>query len=78
MNFIGGTVGAGKLMWGAKGLKGIAALGKAKGVQGLAARVGMSGASGAAYDLVSNQSQEPTWLGFLSILFLNMLEYLNH
>jgi hypothetical protein len=58
LEFIGGTVGAGKLMWGAKGLKGIAALGKAKGVQGLAARVGMSGASGAAYDLVSNQSQE--------------------
>jgi hypothetical protein len=54
IEFVGGTVGAGKLMWGAKGLKGIAAAAKLS----RGGRIGMSAVSGATYDLISNQSQE--------------------
>ena len=54
IEFVGGTVGAGKIMWGAKGLKGIAAAAKLS----RAGRIGMSAVSGATYDLISNQSQE--------------------
>ena len=54
IEFVGGTVGTGKILWGAKGLKGIAAAAKLS----RAGRIGMSAASGATYDLISNQSQE--------------------
>ena len=54
IEFVGGTIGAGKVLWGAKGLKGIAAAAKLS----RAGRIGMSAASGATYDLISNQSQE--------------------
>tara|TARA_R100000664_G_C2759794_1_gene149993 strand:- start:1189 stop:5139 length:3951 start_codon:yes stop_codon:yes gene_type:complete len=50
----GGFVGAGKVMWGMKGLKGLAAVGKTTRV----GRVAMGAAQGAAYDVISNQSQE--------------------
>ena len=71
LEFVGGTLAAGKLIWGARGLKGIAALGKAKTLKGLASRVGMSGVSGAAYDLVSNQSQEANMARVLVDTFPN-------
>ena len=68
----GGVVGAGKVAWGAKGLKGVATAAKATRL----GRVGLGAAQGAAYDFVSNQSQEsnlartlidikPEWSGLL-------------
>jgi len=50
----GGFVGAGKVMWSVKGLKGLATAGKATRL----GRVAMGAAQGATYDVVSNQSQE--------------------
>ncbi|RPG59370.1 MAG: hypothetical protein CBD95_000960, partial [Flavobacteriales bacterium TMED235] len=67
VEFVGGTIGAGKIMWGAKGLKGLATAAKATRL----GRVGMSGASGAAYDLVSNQSQETNMARVLVDTFPN-------
>ena len=68
----GGVVGAGKVAWGVKGLKGVATAAKATRL----GRVGLGAAQGAAYDFVSNQSQEsnlartlidikPEWSGLL-------------
>jgi hypothetical protein len=54
VEFVGGTLAAGKLVWGARGLKGIAAVAKGSRL----GRVGMSAVSGGTYDFVSNQSQE--------------------
>ena len=70
---IGGLVGTGKVMWGVKGLKGIATAAKATRL----GRVGLSAVQGATYDLISNQSQEqnlartlidikPQWSGVLN------------
>lgn len=50
----GGAVGTGKVLWGIKGLKGLALAGKATRW----GRVGLGMAQGAAYDVISNQSQE--------------------
>ena len=68
----GGAVGTGKVLWGIKGLKGIAMAGKATRW----GRVALGGVQGAAYDVISNQSQEanlarslidvkPQWEGIL-------------
>jgi len=69
----GGFVGTGKVVWGIKGLKGIATAAKVSRW----GRVGMGAAQGAIYDAISNQSQEgnlaaalidvkPEWSGILS------------
>ena len=50
----GGLVGTGKVLWGIKGLKGLATTAKATRM----GRVLLSGAQGATYDFISNQSQE--------------------
>ena len=68
----GGFVGTGKVLWGIKGLKGLAAAGKATRL----GRVGLGALQGGTYDLISNQSQEanlartlidikPQWAGIL-------------
>ena len=68
----GGAVGAGKVLWGIKGLKGLALAGKATRL----GRVGLGAIQGGTYDLISNQSQEanlarslidikPQWSGLL-------------
>ena len=69
---IGGLVGTGKVMWGMKGLKGLATTARATRW----GRVGMSAIQGGVYDAISNQSQEqnlaralidvkPQWAGLL-------------
>ncbi len=69
----GGFVGTGKVVWGIKGLKGVATAAKASRW----GRVGMGAAQGAIYDAISNQSQEgnlaaalidvkPEWSGILN------------
>ena len=69
---IGGLVGTGKIMWGMKGLKGLATTARATRW----GRVGMSAIQGGVYDAISNQSQEqnlartlidvkPQWAGVL-------------
>ena len=68
----GGMVGTGKILWGVKGLKGFATAAKATRM----GRVALGAGSGAAYDVISNQSQEqnlartlidikPQWAGVL-------------
>ena len=68
----GGAVGTGKVLWGIKGLKGLAMAGKATRL----GRVGLGAIQGATYDVISNQSQEanlarslidikPQWAGIL-------------
>ena len=49
-----GAVGVGKVAWGVKGLKGVATAAKVT----RAGRVALGAAQGAAYDVISNQSQE--------------------
>ena len=49
----GGLVGTGKVLWGIKGLKGLATTAKATRM----GRVLLSGTQGATYDFISNQSQ---------------------
>ena len=69
----GGLVGTGKVLWGIKGLKGLATTAKATRM----GRVLLSGTQGATYDFISNQSQEknlarslidikPQWAGVLN------------
>ena len=69
----GGLVGTGKVLWGIKGLKGVATAAKATRW----GRVGLSAVSGGTYDVISNQSQEqnlarslidikPQWAGVLN------------
>ena len=69
---VGGLVGTGKVMWGMKGLRGVAAAGKATTL----GRIGMGAVQGGVYDAISNQSQEanlartlidvkPQWAPFL-------------
>jgi hypothetical protein len=68
----GGAVGTGKVLWGIKGLKGLAMAGRATRL----GRVGLGALQGATYDVISNQSQEanlarslidikPQWSGIL-------------
>ncbi len=68
----GGAVGTGKVLWGIKGLKGLAMAGRATRL----GRVGLGALQGGTYDLISNQSQEanlarslidikPQWAGIL-------------
>ena len=68
----GGFVGAGKVTWGVKGLKGIATAAKTTRL----GRVGLGMVQGGVYDAISNQSQEanlarslinikPEWAGLL-------------
>ena len=54
IEFAGGMIGTGKVLWGVKGLKGLATAAKSTRW----GRVGLSGVQGAGYDLISNQSQE--------------------
>ena len=72
VEFASGTVGVGQVMWGVRGLRGIALAGKTTRL----GRVALSGVQGASYDLISNQSQEsnlarslidikPEWAGLL-------------
>ena len=72
IELVGGAVGAGKVLWGIKGLKGLAMAGKAT----RAGRIALGAAQGATYDVISNQSQEanlarslidikPQWSGLL-------------
>jgi len=67
IEFVGGTLGAGKIMWGARGLKGLAAASKIS----RATRIGRSAVSGATYDLISNQSQESNMARVLVDAFPN-------
>ena len=69
---VAGLVGTGKIMWGMKGLKGVAMAAKGSRV----GRIGMGAVQGGVYDFISNQSQEqnlartlvdikPQWAGWL-------------
>jgi hypothetical protein len=53
VEFAGGMVGTGKVVWGIKGLKGLAAAARATKL----GRVALGAAQGATYDVISNQSQ---------------------
>ena len=78
VEFAGGMVGTGKVVWGIKGLKGLAAAARATKL----GRVALGAAQGATYDVISNQSQEsnlvrslidikPEWSGNLEFLATN-------
>jgi len=78
VEFAGGMLGTGKVVWGIKGLKGLAAAARATKL----GRVALGAAQGATYDVISNQSQEsnlvrslvdikPEWSGNLEFLATN-------
>lgn len=61
VEFLGGVVGVGKIGWAVKGVQGAAkaaGLVNAAGKANLAGRIAGGAASGAAYDLISNESQK--------------------
>ena len=61
IEMVGGFVGTGKVIWGIKGLKGVATAARTfdAGRKGIKfGQLGLAAAQGATYDMISNQSQE--------------------